>query len=154
MHAAAPVAANVSRPKAAVPQSDRTDANHVGIVWLKKRKDFVRTQRGQAWRTPAFVLTARAHEEEPGSPARFGFTVTKRIGNAVRRNRVKRQLREIVRQTAPSLARAGHDYVLIARNRALNHGFAELADDFRAALERVHAKLPQAGRAQAPTEQP
>ena len=77
---------------------------------------------------------------EQGSPARFGCTVTKRIGNAVRRNRVKRRLREVIRQSAPIYARAGHDYVLIAHNRALDFGFADLADDFRSALERIHAK--------------
>lgn len=132
--AGAPAAASASRPDEA-GGGDRVD-----IVWLKKRRDFVRTQRGRAWRTPAFILTARARDGAVGRRARFGCTVTKRIGNAVRRNRVKRRLREVIRQTAPAHARAGYDYVLIARNRALDHGFTDLAQDLRGALERIHAE--------------
>jgi len=133
--AAAPAAANASRP------DEPGGGDRVDIVWLKKRQDFVRTQRGRAWRTPAFILTARARDQAPAEgEARFGCTVTKRIGNAVRRNRVKRRLREVIRLTAPGHARAGYDYVLIARNRALDHGFAKLARDLRGALERIHAE--------------
>ena len=139
------VAASGSRPKAADGGSDRAGADRVNIVWLKKRKDFVRTQRGRAWRTAPFVLTVRAREAASDAPgqARFGCTVTKRIGNAVTRNRVKRRFREAIRIAAPGHAKSGHDYVLIARSHALNHGFAELTEALSGALERIHAKQPQ-----------
>ena len=144
-HADVPAAASASRPETADNGSDRAGADRVNIVWLKKRKDFVRTQRGRAWRTSPFVLTVRARDDAAAVPnqARFGCTVTKRIGNAVRRNRVKRRLREAIRLAGPGHARPGYDYVLIARSRALDHGFAELTEALAGALEQIHAKTPQ-----------
>jgi len=111
-------------------------------VWLKKRKDYLRTQSGRKWRAPSFTLTMRAREssEQIGdNVSRFGCTVTKRIGNAVRRNRVKRRLREAIRLTAPDNAQAGFDYVVIARNTALDAPFGNIVEDMRTALQRVHA---------------
>jgi len=75
---------------------------------------------------------------EPPRPPRFGFTATKRLGNAVRRNRAKRRLRELVRNFAAGQARAGYDYVLIARAGALQRPFADLRNDLAIALSRVH----------------
>lgn len=73
--------------------------------------------------------------------ARFGFTVTKKLGNAVRRNRIKRRLREAVRSVAPQLARDGCDYVLIARHGAHLQKFAELVGDLKTAFKRVNSSL-------------
>lgn len=70
--------------------------------------------------------------------ARFGFTVTKKIGNAIKRNRIRRRLREAVRTTAPVCARAGCDYVLIARQGALTQQFAHLIEDLKTAFQRIH----------------
>lgn len=114
----------------------------VDIVWLKKRKDYLRTQGGRKWRAPSFTLTMRAREssEQAGeSVIRFGCTVTKRIGNAVRRNRVKRRLREAIRLAAPQNAHAGFDYVVIARDTALDAPFGDIVEEMQTALQRVHA---------------
>jgi len=73
--------------------------------------------------------------------ARVGFTVTKRIGNAVMRNRIKRRLREIVRIDAMHLSRSHVDYVLIARQGVEKRRFEDLSKDFKLALRRVHGKL-------------
>ena len=59
-------------------------------------------------------------------PPRFGFTATKKLGNAVTRNRIRRRLKEAVRLVAPGAARAGCDYVLIAREAAATRPFAAL----------------------------
>jgi ribonuclease P protein component len=73
---------------------------------------------------------------------RFGFTVTKKIGGAVVRNRVRRRLKEAVRALPAGLARPGHDYVLIARAGASSCPFRLLQRDLAVAFGRVHRVLP------------
>ena len=68
---------------------------------------------------------------------RVGFTVTKKMGNAVMRNRIKRRLREAVRVVLPKHGVAGHDYVLISRNKALTCDFLELTRDMEFAFSRI-----------------
>lgn len=70
--------------------------------------------------------------------ARFGFTVTKQMGGAVERNRIKRRLRAAVSLLGEGKTRANHDYVLVARAGALSRTFAELQKDLERALQRVH----------------
>ena len=79
-----------------------------------------------------------------GTDARFGFTVTKKIGTAVVRNRVRRRLRALTAALDPSLVRPGFDYVLIARSAAIRRTFPDLKADLAQALLRVHQ--PQANR--------
>lgn len=70
-------------------------------------------------------------------PARFGFTVTKKVGSATVRNRVRRRLREAVRLAASPLAHAGFDYVLIGRVGAVQAPFQRLVDDLKRGLLKV-----------------
>jgi len=85
-----------------------------------------------------FVLQARRRSDD--GPARVGFTVSKKVGNAVERNRVRRRLREVVRLAPRDAMRSGYDYVLIARRTALNLPFERLIEDFGRALGRVHGQ--------------
>lgn len=89
---------------------------------------------------PGFVLQAAAVPPElaPG-PVRVGFTVSRRVGNAVERNRVRRRLREVARQVIPTLARPDFDYVLIGRQASLNRDFALLRQELVEALKRLKA---------------
>lgn len=103
---------------------------------MRQRADFLAAATGIKVPSTAFVLQARNRRDR--GPARFGFTVSKRVGNAVERNRVRRRLREIVRLSAATQVRAGHDYVLIGRRAALDLPFARLAQDFEGALRRAH----------------
>jgi ribonuclease P protein component len=74
-------------------------------------------------------------------PARFGFTVTKKLGTAVVRNRIRRRLREIVRQYAGKLGLAGCDYVIVARDPALRRPQEALRNDLETALAQVNRRL-------------
>ena len=88
----------------------------------------------------AFVLQARRRGED--GAIRVGFTVSRQVGNAVERNRVRRRLREIVRLSAAAgrnQLRPGHDYVLIGRRAALAAPFGEMMQELDAALDRLHA---------------
>jgi ribonuclease P protein component len=73
------------------------------------------------------------------TPPRFGFTATKKLGNAVTRNHIRRRLKEAVRLVAPDAARPGCDYVLIARAAAATRPFATLERDLAAAFVALHA---------------
>jgi ribonuclease P protein component len=76
---------------------------------------------------PGFVLQAApAPADQPLPTVRVGFTVSKRVGNAIARNRVRRRLREIARQIIPGQARPDLDYVLVGRRSALTERFADL----------------------------
>jgi ribonuclease P protein component len=103
---------------------------------LKQRTDFLAAATGTKVPAAAFVLQARARADE--APARIGFTVSKKVGNAVERNRVRRRLRAVVRQTGAGRIRGGHDYVLIGRRAALTMPFERLIAEFNGALTRAH----------------
>ena len=105
---------------------------------LKQRADFLAAAAGAKAPGAAFVLQARARQDS--APSRFGFTVSKKVGNAVERNRVRRRLREVVRLSAALPQAAGHDYVLIGRRAALGLPFDRLTADFAGALKRIHGR--------------
>jgi ribonuclease P protein component len=103
---------------------------------LKRRQDFVAAARASYAAMPGMVVQMRLRGDD--GPPRVGFTATKKIGNAVVRNRVKRRLRELARLKLEALARPGHDYVLIGRAPTVERAYAELEKDFNSALKRLH----------------
>ena len=101
---------------------------------LKKRAEFLRVRAGgQRWAAPGLVLQMRARDDE--GPMRVGYTVSKKVGNAVERNRVRRRLRAAVRESLGR--RPGRDYVVIGRRAALSRQWDALVGDLRAAADRV-----------------
>jgi ribonuclease P protein component len=113
---------------------------HCTMERLKRRVDFRAT--ASAMRAPgaAFLLQARCRAE--GGAARVGFTVSRQVGNAVERNRVRRRLRELVRLSAAQTLQTGHDYVLVGRRAALSRPFDQMMRDFANAVRRIHASPP------------
>lgn len=111
----------------------------VSLTTLKKRSDFLRLRGGRRCQSPAFVLETKPILE-PACTAgpRFGFTITKKIGNAVVRNRIRRRLKHAVAALADDCAHPDHDYVLIARRAAATQPFEDLKKDLERCFQRVH----------------
>lgn len=104
---------------------------------LTQRRDFLAAARARSKGTKGFHLQARDRGDE--GLMRVGFTCSKKVGNAVARNRAKRRLREIARLELPLHGRPGWDYVLIGRREVTaSRDFAKLRADLAAALEEVH----------------
>jgi len=103
---------------------------------LTKHADFGRAARGRRVSAGTFILQSRRREgpEPPVEGARVGFTVTKKIGNAVVRNCIRRRLKEALRAAWPLEAPADRDYVLVARREALTRPFDALIGDLRHAF--------------------
>ena len=112
----------------------------VGVDKIRKRPDFLRAARALRQGTTGFHLQANPRGD--GSEAmRVGFTCSKKVGNAVARNRAKRRLREVARKVLPEQGRAGWDYVLIGRAEiTATHDLAQMARDLEWALSRIHAQ--------------
>lgn len=103
---------------------------------LRRRQDFIAAAKALHASMPGLVVQARNRDD--GMAPRVGFTATKKLGNAVIRNRIKRRLREAARLTLPAIAHRGFDYVLIGRAGAAKRPFAELQKDLISALKRLH----------------
>lgn len=103
---------------------------------LTRRSDFTSANRGLRVARPGFVLLAHANG---GAGLRFGITITKRIGNAVVRNRMKRRLRALLREVLPEHGLPDTDHVLIGREGGVERDFARLREELLAALTRAAA---------------
>ena len=100
---------------------------------LRQRVDFLAAAAAMKVPTAAFVLQVRKRNDE--GPLRVGFTVSRRVGTAVERNRVRRRLKEVVRLSAG--LPAGNDYVLVGRREALSRPFDAMVEDFKRAIARL-----------------
>lgn len=107
---------------------------------LKKRADFLRAAKGVR-RVEGAITLETCKTPEGGNAWRVGFTASRKVGNAVARNRAKRRLRAAASQLLPLLGRGGHDYVLVARATTGTRAFDALLADVTAALKAAHRGL-------------
>jgi ribonuclease P protein component len=113
-----------------------------GLERLRRRADFLRAAKGKRFHARGLTLQAAPRpisleDQGAGGAPRFGFTVTKQSGGAVRRNRIRRRLKEALRLLKPLPARPGHDYVILARPEALAMPFQTLQAELLRALDKI-----------------
>ncbi len=114
-------------------------AGQARLSRLKKRTEFLAVAgRGRKYARGSLLVQALAGTE---GPIRLGFTATKKLGNAVVRNRAKRRMRAAARLEFSAAAPAGYDIVLVAREAIRKNSFSQLRADFRAALDRLGVPL-------------
>lgn len=111
---------------------------------LKRRRDFLAAQRAPSRATKGAVVQVRSRGDD--APARVGFTVTKKLGGAVVRNRIRRRLKEAVRLSLRDRLRAGRDYVFIGRASGLNRPFEALRADLLDAIGKLEREPSRAAR--------
>lgn len=131
---------------------------------LKRRPDFLKVAATRTkWVTPGLILQARRRPAAPAATAprtgraddsaeetvRVGFTVSRKVGDAVRRNRARRRLRAVAGEVLPERGRPGYDYVLIGRGATVERPYAALVEDLKTALANVGRTGARRGRREA-----
>ncbi len=133
--------ASETPPAVSLCADDAASAS-VALSTMRTRPEFLRAAQARRQGTGGFLLQGR--DRRDGDPAvHVGFTASKKIGNAVARNRAKRRLRALAREVLARLARPGWDYVLVAKPAAtITRDFADLRSDLHTALRAVHKDAP------------
>jgi len=115
------------------------------VARLKRRSEFLRVAGARRkWVAPGLVLQARRHTPDDRAagtqaPVRVGFTVSRKVGNAVQRNRARRRLRSAAEEVIPACAKEGYDFVVIGRAATLKRPFDGLREDLTTALKKLNA---------------
>jgi ribonuclease P protein component len=124
-----------------------TDRATRGYSIITKRSDFLAATRGKRYATPGFVLLVfDRRDDDPAK--RLGITITKKVGNAVVRNRMRRRFRELAMEMLGELGKAGADHILIGRDGGIERDFCTL----RAEMSKALTKLSDKNRSAEPVE--
>ena len=105
---------------------------------IKKRADFLSANRGKRFARPGFVLLVHDRKDDD-TAIRLGITITKKVGNAVVRNRMRRRFRSLMREMLAEKGRPGADHILIGRQNGIEMDFGKLREDLHMAFDRIAA---------------
>ena len=122
--------------------TDRVTPIPVGIPRLKKRPEFLKVAATRKkWVAAGLILQVRRHRDSESGLAtsRVGFTVSRKVGNAVRRNRVRRRLRAAADLIMGEHVSSGHDFVIIGRQGTIKRSFPDILSDLETALKKMGA---------------
>jgi ribonuclease P protein component len=122
------------RPQGAERTSRTRPQEAQRLVTIRKRADFLAANAGKRASTPGFILLVRDRQDADPS-MRVGFTVTRKIGGAVVRNRMKRRFRALAREIVPANGFAGADHVMIGRAKGIERDFSQLKTELTKALD-------------------
>lgn len=115
------------------------------LTRLKRRPDFLKVAATRRkWVAPGLIVQARRHgadeTDPPGTASlRVGFTVSRKVGNAVQRNRARRRLKAVAEDVLKGYAAGGYDLVVVGRQATLDRPYGELVEDMKTALKRLGA---------------
>lgn len=146
----------MNEPEARVSAIWRAGSQMPRIARLKRRADFQRAARGRRARMDAFALQANPRKASDGQPdeggPRLGFTVTKKLGGAVLRNRIRRRLKEALRLSPDLETKVDHDYVVMAQPEALRRRFDLLQADLARAFSLIHSSAARSASQRRPND--
>jgi ribonuclease P protein component len=126
-----------TRPQEAVGLiSEQADRDMRGYSVITKRSDFLTANRGKRYATPGFVLLVKDRQDETAE-IRLGITITKKVGNAVIRNRMRRRFRALAQEMLADKGKAGADHILIGRDSGIERDFDALRSDMVKALGKL-----------------
>ena len=128
-----------SSSQAIAPFVEPKSAIAAPLLKLRERSDYLAAAKAKRVSTTGLVLQARKRVETGAPQTRYGITCSKKVGNAVARNRARRRLRALANSVLPHLGRNGWDYVLIGRAQTtVNQPFDMLLENLRFALKKLH----------------
>ncbi len=111
----------------------------LNVTKLTKRPDYLAVAKTRRkWVTPSFIIQAKPDCQD-GQMVAIGFTASKKVGNAVKRNKARRRLKEAARSTITKHGQASWSYVFIARGAAISYPYEKILSDMKWALVKLHS---------------
>ena len=114
-------------------KEQKKTSKHHKIDKITKRSDYLRASKSKYFRSNSFIIQFYNRADDLGP--RYGVTATKKIGNAIKRNKAKRRIRNLVKDLLPKYGKNGYDYVFIAKENLINEDWEVLKEESTSVLK-------------------